>query len=362
MAPIIALALCALCPTAEAARIKDIAGLYGVRDNALTGYGLVVGLNKTGDSSQNVAAMTSLANHLQGLGMTMSEKDLKSRNVAIVMVTAALPTGARPGTRIDVQVSSVGDARSLEGGILLLTPLEAPNQVIFAAAQGSIVVGGYSVDSGGNEQIRNHPTVGTVPRGGAVIKEMPNRLAIEEQVEFQWVLDNPDFTNSTRLASVVNALLGPDTARAMDSGTVVVKVPDQYLGRQAELVAAVEALDVPLDHVNRVIVNERTGTVVMGADIPLSPMAVAHGGLSIEVARQTQVSQPSMLAGGETTAVSNTQVRVREDEGKVTLVKGATVGDVVGALNAMGVTPRDLIVILQAMQQAGGLQAEIVAM
>lgn len=356
------LALAIVVPSAEAARVKDVASVYGIRENSLIGYGLVVGLNKTGDSAQNAATMHSLAARLSPLGVPVTETDIKSKNVAIVLVTAMLPPGARPGTHLDLVVSSAGDARSLEGGTLLLTPLLAPNRMEMASAQGQVIVGGYSVEGGGNESVKNHPTVGTVPRGGIVEKEIPGQLDVAEQVSFDWVLDTPDFTNSTRLATVINALAGPEVARAVDNATVRVKVPDEYLGRQAEFIATVESLELQLDHVLKVVVNERTGTVVMGADIPLSPVAIAHGGLSIEVARQNQVSQPNPLAKGETTAVTNTEVRVREDQGKVTLVKGATVGDVVGALNAMGVTPRDLIVILQSMREAGGLQAEIESM
>jgi flagellar P-ring protein precursor FlgI len=243
-----------------------------------------------------------------------------------------------------------------------LTPLIAANGDTYATSQGPITVGGYSVEAAGNSSIKNHPTVGIVSRGGTVERENYSALKLQEATELQWILNDPDFTNSTRMATVVNALLGEDTAEAVDNGTVVVKVPDRFLGRQAELVASIETLDVALDHVAKVVVNERTGTVVMGADITLSPVAIAHGGLTIEVSRDHEVSQPNILARGETREVTQTDVTVREEEGKVTLVKGATVGDVVSALNAMGVTPRDLIVILQSMQAAGGLHAEIETM
>jgi flagellar P-ring protein precursor FlgI len=223
-------------------------------------------------------------------------------------------------------------------------------------------VGGYSASGGGNEKVKNHPTVGIVTLGGTLEKEIPNALQIGEQVDFQWILNVPDFTNSARMASVVNALLGPDSAAAVDAGTVRVRVPDAWLGRQTELVAAIEALDIPLDHTMKVVVNERTGTVVLGADIPLSPVAIAHGGLTIDVSRRTEVSQPGMLASGETAVIANTEVRVREEAGKVSVLRGATVGDVVSALNAMGVSPRDLIVILQSMQRAGGISAQVESM
>jgi len=354
--------LLAASPCAEAARIKDIASVYGIRENALTGFGLVVGLNRTGDSAQNSAAIRALSNRLQGLGMTLSDDDIKSRNVAVVMVTAKLPPGARPGQRIDVTVASTGDARSLEGGVLLLTTLVAANLEDYGTAQGPVTVGGYSVMSGGNQTVKNHPTVGIVTRGGMVERDVPNQLNLSEQGFFEFVLNEPDLTNAARLATVVNARFGDDTAIAVDQGMVRMLVPDNYLGRQAEFLATAEALDVTLDHVARVVVNERTGTVVMGADILLSPVAVAHGSLSIEVSHRVDASQPNMLAAGQTALIENTNVAVREESGEVTLLRGATVGDVVGALNAMGVTPRDLIVILQSMRVAGGLHAEIEVM
>jgi flagellar P-ring protein precursor FlgI len=358
MAFLVALLLAFLTP-AHAARVKDVASLYGVRDNALVGYGLVVGLNRTGDSAQNAAAIRALANRLQGLGMTMADEDIRSRNVAMVMVTTSLPTGTRPGSRLDIQVSSAGDARSLEGGVLLLTPLYAANGMAVASAQGALVVGGYSVTTGQDTAIKNHPTVGTVPRGATVEIEVPNALDIRESVSFDWVLARPDFTNATRIAVAMNTALAGDFASVMDRGTVRVTVPDGFLGRQAELIAQIEVLPVTLDQAARVVVNERTGTVVMGADITVSPVAVAHGGLTIQVDRTASVSQPGPLGRGTTQKVENDTITVDEKAGRIEMIEGVTVGEVVGALNRMGVTPRDLIVILQAMQAAGGLQAEI---
>ncbi len=351
--------LLAVAAPAEAARIKDVASLYGVRDNALVGYGLVVGLNRTGDSQQNAAAIRALANRLQGLGMTMSDNDIKSRNVAVVMVTSALPSGARPGSRLDIQVSSAGDARSLEGGVLLLTPLYAANGMAVASSQGAVIVGGYSVTVGGDTTTKNHPTVGTIPRGATVEVEIPNALNIVEAVSFDWVLQDPDFTSASRVVTAMNGALGGDYAAVVDAGSIRVQVPDAYLGRQAELIALLEGQQVKLDQAARVVVNERTGTVVMGADITVSPVAIAHGSLTIEVDRSTQVSQPGPLSNGQTTAVNNTAIKVDERAGRIEMIEGVTVGDVVSALNKMGITPRDMIVILQAMQAAGGLQAQI---
>jgi flagellar P-ring protein precursor FlgI len=351
--------LLALSPAAEAARVKDVASLYGVRENALVGYGLVVGLNRSGDSQQNAAAIRALANRLQGLGMTMSDNDIKARNVAVVMVTSSLPSGARPGSRLDVQVSSAGDARSLEGGVLLLTPLYAANGMALASSQGALVVGGYTVTSGGDTTTKNHPTVGTIPRGATVEVDPPNGLNFAEAVSFDWVLQDPDFTSASRMVAAMNGALGGEYSSVVDGGTVRVQVPDAWLGRQPEMVALLETLPVKLDQAARVVVNERTGTVVMGADISVSPVAIAHGNLTIEVDRVTAVSQPGALSGGQTAAVANTSVKVDEKAGRIEMVEGVTVGDVVSALNKMGITPRDMIVILQAMQAAGGLQAQI---
>lgn len=355
--PIAALLL--LSAPAEAVRIKDVASIYGVRSNPLMGYGLVVGLNRTGDSTQNLAAVTNLANRLQGLGLTMSDDDIRSRNIAMVMVTAKLPAGSRPGSRLDVQVSSAGDAKSLEGGILLLTPLYAANGMMIAAAQGPITVGGYTIGAGRDAVTKNHPTVGWVPGGGTVEVEIPNGLNIPESTELEWILHEPDFTNSAAMAAGINAKLGGDYARARDGGTVTVTVPDNYLGRQTELIAMVQSVDFAMDAPNRVVIDERTGTVVMGASIQISPVAVAHGGLTIEVDRETSVSQPNAFGQGNTVAVENERIQVDEANGKLRLLEGVTVGDVVGALNDMGVSPRDLIIILQAMRAAGGLHAEI---
>ncbi|MDP2307127.1 MAG: flagellar basal body P-ring protein FlgI [Pseudomonadota bacterium] len=358
---LLALLFCLSHP-AEAARVKDVAALYGVRTNPLVGYGLVVGLNRSGDSTQNAAAVRALANRLKGLGMTMLEEDIKARNVAVVMVTARLPAGVRPGSPLDVQVSSVGDARSIEGGVLLLTPLYAANGMAMAAAQGAIVVGGYSASAGGSSATKNHPTVGLVPSGATVEVELPNTLDVGQAVSFDWVLATPDFTNSTRLATAVNGKLAGDYATAIDGGTIRVSVPDGFLGRQAELIATVESVQVEIDQAARVVVNERTGTVVMGADITVRPVAVAHGGLTIQVDHDTSVSQPGALSNGRTAVVGNDSLKVDEKAGRIEMIEGVTVGEVVGALDRMGVSPRDLIVILQAMHAAGGLQAEIVAM
>ncbi len=362
MVPSLLLLLLGLLSPAHASRVKDVAAVYGVRTNPLVGNGLVVGLNKTGDSNQNRASIRALANRLQALGVTISDTELKSRNVAMVMVTATLPPDTRPGSMLDVQVASIGDAKSLEGGVLLLTPLFAANGAAVAAAQGSMVVGGYSVSSGNNTILKNHPTVGVVPRGATVEIEIPNALDIAHAVSFDWVLSRPDFTSATRIMHAMNAVLDGDYASTLNSGSVRVQVPDAWLGRQAEFIALVEATQVEMDHRAKVVVNERTGTVVIGADVSVRPVAVAHGGLTIAVAHRLEASQPGPLSAGETAIVDNTEIKVKESGGHLEMLEGDTVGDVVSALNRMGVSPRDLIVILQAMREAGGIQADIETM
>ncbi len=356
------LILLALFSPAYASRVKDVASVYGVRSNPLVGNGLVVGLNKTGDSNQNLASIRALGNRLQALGVTIDDDELKSRNVAMVMVTATLPPNTRPGSMIDVQVASIGDAKSLEGGILLLTPLFAANGAAVAAAQGPMVVGGYSVSNGNNSTLKNHPTVGVIPRGATVEIEVPNSLDLSRAVSFDWVLSKPDFTSATRMMHAMNKALGGDHAATLDSGAVRVQVPDEWLGRQAELISLLEGTEVELDQVAKVVVNERTGTVVIGANVGVRPVAVAHGSLTIEVNHRNTVSQPNPLSKGDTVVVGNSEVRVDEEKGHIEMLEGGTVGDVVTALNRMGVSPRDLIVILQAMREAGGIQADIETM
>lgn len=346
---------------AQAARVQDVSSVLGVRENPLIGYGLVVGLNRTGDTAQNAAAVQALAARLKALGMTMSESDIKSRNVAVVMVTGALPAGTRPGSPMDVQVSSVGDASSLEGGILLLTVLYAANGLAVAEAQGAVVVGGFSASSGGDSSTKNHPTVATIPGGAHVEVEIPNAYSALDATTIDWVLSRPDFVNATRMAAAIDGALSGSFAHALDGGTVRVDVPDAWKGKQSELIAKVQGVQVTFDDIARVVVNERTGTVVMGADLTVTPVAIAHAGLTINVDRKVEASQPGPLSNGQTALVANSTVRVDEKAGRIEMIEGVTIGDLVAALNRMGVTPRDLIVILQTMRAAGALQADIEA-
>jgi flagellar P-ring protein precursor FlgI len=344
---------------AEAARVKDIATLYGVRDNVLSGQGLVTGLNRSGDSRRNEAAIRALANKLQGLGFTISTDEIIARNVAIVMVTARMAADARPGAAIDVEVSSSGDATSLEGGVLQLAALYAPNGQVFATAQGPLLVGGFQVEAEGSSTRKNHPTVGRIPEGAIVERENPNRLDLDIQERVDWIIHQPDFTTTLRVADAINQAFGEDIAKPRDRGSVSVRVPERYKGRVVELVSQIESLTVAVDATARVVVNERTGTVVMGADVKISPVAIAYGALSIEVQRTTDVSQPGPLSGGKTVKSNNANLVVKEGDGELVMVEGISIGELVKALNKIGVKPRDLIQILMAIKSAGALQAEL---
>jgi flagellar P-ring protein precursor FlgI len=345
---------------ADAARVKDIADIYGVRDNNLLGYGLVTGLQRTGDTMRNQATIQTVAKRLQGLGVTLTPDQIRSRNVAVVMVTAKLPSSARPGQRIDVTVSSAGDAISLQGGVLQLTQLLAPNGEAFAVAQGPLSIGGYSMQAGGALSQKNHSTVGTVPMGATVERENPNRLNLLEQTQLDFLLRHPDFTTAKRMADAINAGIGDEIAIAVDEGAIAVKIPQDYRKDVVSFLALVEEIDVTVDTPAKVVFNERTGTVVMGSDVKISSVAVAHGGISIEVRSNQSVSQPNAFSGGTTANVDNSTLQAQEEDGALTLVGGdVSINDLIEALNQLGVKPRDLGQILQAIKASGALQAEL---
>ena len=358
---LLALALALLLsPPAWAARVKDVAQVYGVRDNMLVGYGLVTGLTRTGDTLQNGASIRALVNRLQGMGITISPNEVMARNVAVVMVTAQLPAHSRSGHKLDVVVSSTGDAMSLAGGVLQLTLLQGPDGEVYATAQGPLVIGGFLAQQGGTSARKNFTNVGRVPQGGIVERENPNALSLDKMAELEWILSDPDFTTAIRLADAINDTFDEDLARARDAGTIAVKVPARYGGRQVELISIIELVDVQVDAPARVAVNERTGTVVMGADVKIEPVAVAHGGLSIQVQQDPQVSQPGALATrGRTVVARESSVAIDEEAGQLVTVEGATIQDLVTALNALGVKPRDLIQILLTIKAAGALHAEL---
>ncbi|MGM0452567.1 MAG: flagellar basal body P-ring protein FlgI [Thermodesulfobacteriota bacterium] len=347
-------------PPSFGARIKDIAQLEGVRDNQLVGYGLVVGLNDTGDSANNGITMQTVANMLEHMGMSLNRDAVDVGNVAAVMVTAKLPPFAKAGTGIDVVVSSLGDSESLSGGTLLRTPLQGPDQQVYAVAQGSVIVGGVSMEGMAAEVEKNHPTVGRIPDGGMVEREVG--FALPEDGQYVFHLKDGDFTTITRMVKRVNAEFGGDIARAVDSKSVAVDLPADYADRPVQFLSSLENLRVQPDSKARIVVNERTGTIVMGAQVRLSTVAVAHGNIKLTVKESPGVSQPAPLSrGGETVVVPDTEVEYEEEDARfMVMEKGVSIGDVAAALNAIGVTPRDVITIFQAIKAAGAMQAELV--
>jgi flagellar P-ring protein precursor FlgI len=345
---------------AHAARIKDIANIRGVRQNQLFGYGLVVGLDGSGDGNKSVFTVQSLSSMLEKMGVTIDPDDVKVKNVAAVMITADLPPFARTGSRIDVLVNSIGDAKNLQGGTLLLTPLKGADGKVYAVAQGPVSTGGFSYGKGtGTGVQKNFPTVANIVGGALIEREIANNFNERELLTL--ALHAPDFTTATRMAQAINAAFGDVLAHAPDAGTIEVKVPDLYRGRSVELVALIENIGVTPDIVSKIIINERTGTVIMGENVRIATIAIAHGNLSIQVNRQDNVSQPLPFSrGGQTVVTSDRDMVVQEGRNPLFLVEsGVSIGEVVRALNALGVSPRDLIAIFQALKAAGALQAEL---
>ena len=343
-------------------RLRDVATLQGTAPVPLIGYGLVVGLNKSGDRRQTVFSAQTLANMLERFGVLVPGEQIKIENVAAVLVTAELPTFTHRGGRVDVTASSIGDARSLQGGTLLPTPLRGTDGTIYALAQGPLSLGGFGGGKGGNSVQVNHLTVGRVPAGGIVQAELAPPPTAVAQSEILLALATPDFTNATRVADAINLELGPSTASAIDAASIRVTVPANYRGALANLMARLEPLPVTMGSAARIVINERTGTVVVGNEVRLGRAAVAHGNLSVKISTKYNVSQPNPLSPlGETVVVPDEKVDVSEADAKlVTLEEGATLDAVVRALNALGATPRDIIAILQAMKAAGALNAELV--
>jgi len=340
------------------ARVKDITTLKGVRQNQLIGYGLVVGLQGTGDGSSSQFTIQSLATMLNNLGVGIDPSTINVKNVAGVIVTAHLPPFARMGTKVDLLVSSLGDAKSLQGGTLLLTPLKGADGQVYAVGQGPITIGGFSAEAAGASTSKNHSTVGKVPGGATVEREINFDFSLVEDLTYS--LNNPDFTTANRVARAINNQLRGVYASAKDSGTVEVRLPDAYRTKIVQFVAEVESVKVKPDMNAKVVVNERTGTVVVGQDVRISTVAVAHGSLTIAIQPVLEVSQPEPLSNGETVVTNEPVVEVTEGESKLAIVpSGASIGDLVKALNALGVTPRDLIAVFQAIQAAGALQADL---
>jgi flagellar P-ring protein precursor FlgI len=357
----ICLLLCAIIavwPQLHGTRIKDLTMLEGERDNQLVGYGLVVGLAGDGDSQQADYTVQSIANMLQRFGVNVPANDLRTANVAAVMVTTDIPAFAMPGSRLDVVISSLGDADSLKGGTLLQTPLLGADDQVYAVAQGPVVVGGFS--AGGEEASvrRNHPTVGKVVDGAIVEREIRTQVVRDGHVAF--LLRSPDFTSAVRMAEEINRFF-PQSATALSPQSVRVRIPDEYRGSETTFIASVGAIQVQPDAHARVVMNERTGTIVATSEVRLSEVAVSHGNITVTIARSPLVSQPGALSQGETVTTGTTELDVLEGEGGFSHIQPApTLRQLTDALNNLGVSPRDMMSILQTLKSAGALHAELI--
>lgn len=344
-------------------RIKDIANFSGIRENEIVGYGIVVGLNGTGDKD-GTYIFQPFANMLTKMGITVNPADIKgkTKNIAAVMVTARLQTMVKPGSKVDVQVSSIGDAKSLQGGTLILTPLKGPDGKVYALAQGPISIGGFLAGGTGAQAIKNHPNVGTIPNGAIVEAEVPVQLNKKDKIDLN--LMTQDLTTAKATAERINSFLKGEYAKAESPSNISISVPEQYKNRVVELMASLETLEVKVDMPARVVVNERTGTVVIGDNVSISPVALSHGGLTIQIRSEPVISQPAPLAPGtaQTVVAQQTDVKVEEKKASMMEIKGATIGQLSKALNALGVTPKDLVAILQAIKASGALKANLIIM
>ncbi len=339
-----------------AVRIKDIARPQGARHNQLVGYGLVVGLDGTGDSAQMVITNQAVRNLVTRFG-NVPETAVKTKNVAAVVLTADLPPFVKPGDTIDVTVSSLGDARSLRGGILLQAPLQGADGRTYAVGQGPVSVGGFTAGGPGVQVSKNHPTVGRIPSGALVEAEVPMQMERDGAITLS--LLHPDYGTAVAVARAVNTALPEAEAVAQDAATVFAMIPTARYKNATEFLAAIGELMVSVDTPARIVINERTGTIVVGGPVTIAPVAVAHGGLTVEVKTSLAVSQPPPLSSGKTVVTPDTSVRAEEKQAVVHPLRAATVDDLVRSLNALRATPSDLVAILQAMKEAGALQAEL---
>lgn len=338
-------------------RLKDIASIEGVRENQLIGYGVVVGLEGTGDTTQNKFTFQAMANLMERMGLTLDPNAFQMRNTAAVAVTANLPAFAKVGTRIDITVSSLGSAKSIQGGILLITPLLGGDGDVYAVAQGPISIGGFNASSGGSSVSKNHSTVGRIPNGALVEKEVDFNFL--ELKTLNLVLHQGDFTTVDRTVNRINSEFGA-IASSRDIRTIKITIPERYQNNPVSLLATLENLSVEPDQAARVVINERTGTIVFGENVKISTVALAHGNITVTISSQTSVSQPEPLSEGQTVVSQENQTEVSEDNAHFTLFgPTTTIADVVKTLNALGATPRDIIAILQAMRSSGALQAEL---
>lgn len=348
---------------AQSARVKDLASVEGIRQNQLVGYGLVVGLNGTGDSLNNSPfTRQSLTAMLERLGVNTRGANLRTANVAAVMVTANLPPFAQSGTRIDVTVSALGDAKNLQGGTLLVTPLLGATGDVYAVAQGSVAIAGFQAEGAAASITRGVPTSGRIANGAIIEREV--EFALKDAKTLRLSLRNPDMTTAQRMSSIINEFMGGAIAEATDPSTVVLSMPKDFKGSMSKMISEIELLQIIPDQIARVVIDERSGVIVMGSNVRVSTVAIAQGNLTIAVNEQPQVSQPNPLANGETVVVPQTTVQVDEQGNRklAVLKEGIALSELVDGLNALGIGPRDMISILQAIKAAGALQAEIEVM
>ncbi|HVU33775.1 MAG TPA: flagellar basal body P-ring protein FlgI [Opitutaceae bacterium] len=348
-------------PTARAARVKDLTVVEGDRDNQLVGYGLVVGLAGDGDSNA-ISTLRAVSNVLQRYGITVNPTDIKAKNTAAVMITADIAAFLRDGTRIDVNVASMGDAKTLQGGVLLQTPLLGADGRVYAVAQGPVAIGGFlggAGGAGGATVQKNHPTTGVISNGAIVEREIPAQIVRDNTVHL--LLHNPDFTTAARMASAINAEW-PAAARAVDAATISVTMPTAYRGRDVAFISDLGQIDTSPDTLARVVINERTGTIVATSTVRISEVAIAHGSLTITVTSNVGVSQPNAFSqGGTTQQVQSTQTNVNETKGGFTILnEPPTIERLAAALNALGVSTRDMMAIFQSLKRSGALQAELI--
>ena len=354
------IALSAFSAEPSGTRLKDLVSIEGVRDNQLVGYGLVVGLNGTGDKRQTVFSSQSLTNLLARMGVQVNPTAILVRNTAAVLVTGTLPPFAQPGTRIDISVAAIGDATNLQGGILILTPLKGADGQVYASSQGSVVTGGFVAGRAGNNQTVNHPTAGRVPNGAIIEKTAPS---VSPATKIQLQLRQQDFTNAARVSRAINEKFRMDDvepAHAENSALISVLIPAAYRSKTVEFLEELENLIIATDRPARIVVNERTGTIVMGKDVRIAPVAILQGNLTVEIQTTLNTSQPQPLSNGQTTVTPQVNVAAKEEKARnVVLKQGASVEELVRALTAIGSTPRDVIAILQNLKAAGAIDADV---
>ena len=341
----------------QTVRLKDISTFSGVRSNQLVGYGLVVGLSGTGDGDDSKFTIQSITNMLENMGVRVNKDEMEVENVAAVMATADMPVSARPGSKLDVTVSSIGDADSLLGGVLLMTPLKGIDGKVYALAQGPLALGGYSAEGEAATATKNITTVAKVPSGATVERPVPFKFNRQGHITIH--LDSSDFSTTKQVTDRINQSMAGNFAQAEDVSTIVVDIPKRYQGNLVPLMASLENLKVQPGGIAKVVVDEKTGTVVLGSNVRLSQVAIAHGNLNIVVQEKPEVSQPGAFSGGETREVPRTQLQVEEENRRLVLVEGAKIQELVDGLNAIGASPRDLISILRTLKSAGALHAKL---